>query len=189
MFCRLVRGTEPHGYCRSHNHTATCSAMLQSIMPSARLARYRQRRYAKHCSAVSRGDLARRSKFPYKTSTARCPRGFSHRRTNVLLFLFLCLVRHRIPWVLPLAQSYSYPFRYVTIHNAICSLGKIPPEGGMRNIAPPSPAEILQGGANSCTSPHYVRTIHIKHPIECPFALGIFPSRSAAPYQAGHTPR
>ena len=53
LFCRLVRGTEPHGYCRSHNHTATCSAMLQSIMPSARLARYRQRRYAKHCSAAS----------------------------------------------------------------------------------------------------------------------------------------
>ena len=35
---------EHHGYCRSHNHTATCSAMLQSIMPSARLARYRLRR-------------------------------------------------------------------------------------------------------------------------------------------------
>ena len=43
-------------------------------------------------------------------------------------FSFLCLVRHRTPWVLPLAQSYSYPFRYVTIHNAVCSLGKIPPE-------------------------------------------------------------
>ena len=44
---------EPHGYCRSHNHTATRFAILQSIMPSARLARYRQRRYAKHCSAAS----------------------------------------------------------------------------------------------------------------------------------------
>ena len=43
----------------------------------------------------------------------------------------------------------------------------------MRNIAPPSPAETLQGGANSRTSPHYVRTIHIKHPTECPFALGL----------------
>ena len=34
---------ESHGYCRSHNHTATRSAMLQSIMPSAHLARYRLR--------------------------------------------------------------------------------------------------------------------------------------------------
>ena len=31
----------------------------------------------------------------------------------------------------------------------------------VRNIAPPSPAETLQGGANSRTSPYYVRTIRI----------------------------
>ena len=87
---------EPHGYCRSHNHTATRSAMLQSIMPSTRLARYRQRRYAKHCSAVSRGDLARRSKFPYESALcSHHPYQTSYRVslcTRYFSFTFCCAV-------------------------------------------------------------------------------------------------
>ena len=31
---------------------------------------------SQHCSVLSPGELARRSKFPYKISTARCPRDF-----------------------------------------------------------------------------------------------------------------
>ena len=106
---------------------------------------------SQHCSAVSRGDLARRSKFPYKTSTARCPRGFSHRRTNVLLFLFC-------------ASSVIEPYGYCRSHNHTATrsamLQSIMPSARLaryrqrryaKHCSAASPREALQSGANSRT--------------------------------------
>ena len=98
---------------------------------------------SQHCSAVSRGDLARRSKFPYKTSTARCPRGFSHRRTNVLLFLFLCLVRHRTQHEHALRVScYGFATLLRRLPRRPCKAEQIPVR--VRTMFAPSTSYILQ---------------------------------------------
>ena len=84
-------------------------------------------------------------------------------------------MRNLTLWVLPLAQSYSYPFRYVTIHNAVCSLGKIPPEAVCATLLrrlPRRPCKAEQ-------IPVRVRTMF------APSTSNILPS--ATPYQAGHT--
>ena len=100
--------------------------------------------------------------------------------------MFCSLVRHRPLWVLPLAQSYSYPFRFVTIHNAICSLDKIPPEAVCATLL----RRLLRRPRKAEQIPVQVRTMFApstSNILQSPFCtLYFFCALSfTAPYQAG----